>query len=171
MQKKNRSSFAVPLLFGIYLFLLIWIIVFKLSFSLDELYGVRSVNLLPFYYAYAAGERVHLSEIMNNVAIFVPFGIYLCMFRREPRFGAKLLILAGTSLSFELLQYALAIGRTDITDLITNTCGGLLGIAFYHLLAKLLRSRLRTNTVLTVLAALATCAVVGIVALLLFFNR
>ena len=42
----------------------------------------------------------------------------------------KLLIIAGISLLLEITQYILAIGSSDITDLITNTAGGLLGICF-----------------------------------------
>ena len=43
----------------------------------------------------------------------------------------KLLIIAGISLLLEITQYILAIGSSDITDLITNTAGGLLGCLLY----------------------------------------
>ena len=31
------------------------------------------------------------------------------------------------------MQYILAVGRSDITDVLTNTAGGLLGLAVYSL--------------------------------------
>ena len=33
------------------------------------------------------------------------------------------------SLAVEIIQFALAIGVTDITDIITNTLGGFIGLA------------------------------------------
>lgn len=38
------------ILFTIYLFLIIWIILFKLSVSIEQLPHFRSFNLIPFYY-------------------------------------------------------------------------------------------------------------------------
>ena len=40
---------------------------------------------------------------------------------------AKIMMIAGTSFLLETTQYVLAIGRSDITDVLTNTAGGLLG--------------------------------------------
>ena len=36
------------------------------------------------------------------------------------------------SLAAEIVQFVFAIGRTDITDVITNTLGGSLGLALYE---------------------------------------
>lgn len=38
------------ILFTIYIFLVIWIILFKLAISIDQLPQFRSINLIPFYY-------------------------------------------------------------------------------------------------------------------------
>ena len=45
----------------------------------------------------------------------------------KSKFYTKVLVIAGTSLCLEIAQYVLAVGRTDITDLITNTAGGFFG--------------------------------------------
>ena len=121
MKKKEKTSFFVPLLFVIYMVLLVWIIVFKLQFSISELDIVRSINLVPFYYGNEIGVRFHLKEILENVSIFAPLGIYLCMLKHEPKFPIKLIFILGTSFALEVLQYIFAIGRSDITDLLTNT--------------------------------------------------
>ena len=86
MSKKKKTSFLVPLLFAIYMVLLVWIIVFKLQFSISELDTFRSINLIPFYYDNEVGVRFHLTEVLENIAIFAPLGIYLCMLKHEPRF-------------------------------------------------------------------------------------
>ena len=43
----------------------------------------------------------------------------------------RLAIIFTFSLAVEVIQYVFAIGVTDITDVITNTSGGLLGLMLY----------------------------------------
>lgn len=170
MRKREKSNFLVPFLFIIYMVLLVWIILFKLQFSISELDTIRSVNFIPFHYDNEIGIRFHLTEVLENVAIFAPLGIYLCMLKHEPKFTVKLMFIVGTSLALEVFQYILSIGRSDITDLITNTCGGLLGIAIYSILVKLFRSRRRTNKFITIIASIVTVLVIGGLAVLLIVN-
>ena len=99
------------------------------SVSYTHLDTVRSINLIPFYYDKEIGTAFHLKEVLENLLIFVPMGIFLQMLLPKGRFHGKLIIIAGTSLLLEGAQYVLAIGRSDITDLITNFMGGLLGLA------------------------------------------
>ena len=81
-----------------------------------------------------------------------------------------MMFILGTSLALEVLQYIFAIGRSDITDLLTNTCGGILGIVIYLVLAKLFRSRNRANKVIIVIASIVTVLVTGGLAVLLIAN-
>ncbi|KAI4446661.1 hypothetical protein C823_001179 [Eubacterium plexicaudatum ASF492] len=83
MKKSEKRSFLVPFLFVIYMALLVWIILFKLQFSISEIDKIRSINLIPFHYKNEIGMNYHLKEVLENVAIFIPLGIYLCMFRHE----------------------------------------------------------------------------------------
>ena len=92
------------------------------------------------------------------------------MIKPEPKFPVKLMFIVGTSFALEVFQYILSIGRSDITDLITNTCGGLLGIAIYSILVKLFRSRRRTNKFITIIASIVTVLVIGVLAVLLIAN-
>ena len=157
-------------LFLIYLILLVWIILFKLQFSIHDLDMVRSVNFIPFYYDKEIGTEFHLKEVFENLLIFVPMGIYLQMLLPKGRFHGKLAVIAGTSLLLETAQYVLAIGRSDITDLLTNTTGGLLGLALYCIIARLLRNRERADKLFLVLAVIASVIVIGLLALLKFLN-
>ena len=165
---RRKSCQFMLVLFLIYLILLVWIILFKLQFSIHDLDMVRSVNFIRFYYDKEIGTEFHLKEVFENLLIFVPMGIYLQMLLPKGRFHGKLAVIAGTSLLLETAQYVLAIGRSDITDLLTNTTGGLLGLALYCIIARLLRNRERADKLFLVLAVIASVIVIGLLALLLF---
>lgn len=167
---KGKSKRFVPVLFFIYLALLVWIILFKLQFSIHDLDTVRSINLIPFYYDKEIGTAFHLKEVLENLLIFVPMGIYLQMLLPKCRFYGKLIIIAGTSLMLEAAQYVLAIGRSDIIDLLTNTTGGLLGFALYGIVVRLLRNRARADKIFFILAVIVSVVVIGFLALILFLN-
>lgn len=171
MKKKKRAGIncLVPFLFAVYMVLLVWIILFKLQLSIHELDTVRNINLIPFHYENEIGMNFHLKEVLENIGIFIPFGIYLCMLKNEPNFKRKFIFIFSTSLILEIFQYILAVGGTDITDLITNTCGGMIGIGLYWSAAKIFRGKKRADTVITVVAAIVT-VVVGGVSVLLILN-
>ena len=97
-------------------------------------------------------------------------GIYLQMLLVKSKSYLKLLIIAGISLLLEITQYILAIGSSDITDLITNTAGGLLGIALYSIVARLLKSREKADKLFLVIAVIVSTFIIGLLALLLFLN-
>lgn len=168
MKKKEKINYTVPILFLLYLALLIWIILFKLQFSILDLDQVRKINLIPFYYEHEV--TFHATEVLQNVLIFMPFGIYLCLLLPKSRFGRKLLLISVVSLLLEICQYVLAIGRSDITDLITNICGGLFGIILYKAAIRLFRNKKRVDQVIIISAAIVTVIVGGGLLLLIAVN-
>ena len=167
MKKNEKTGLLVPLLFAVYLALLIWIILFKLEFSISVLKTNRSINLIPFYYENEIGMGFHLKEVLENAVIFIPLGIYLCMLKHDFSVKVKFIFILMTSLILEISQYILAVGRTDVTDLITNTCGGMAGVGLYWLSVKVFRNKKRLDFIITVLAAVATIVVIGLLAILL----
>ena len=166
----KKINYLVLFLFIIYMALLVWIILFKLQFSISELDTIRSINLIPFYYDNEMNIAFHLNEVLENVAIFIPFGIYLSMLENTPDFKRKLVLISATSLALEFAQYILAIGRSDITDLLTNISGGVIGICFYWLGLKLFRSKKRTDFIITFVASIVTVLVLGVLFILLAAN-
>ena len=140
MDKTKRNDTLTFLLFIIYGLVLIWIILFKLHFSFAGMDRVRIINLIPFQ-----GSGIGANEIYN-VLFFIPFGIYICMLKSKWSFIKKVIIIFSLSLSFEVIQFIFAIGRTDVTDLLCNTLGGITGIGIYELLSKMLKNR--TNKVM-----------------------
>ena len=159
------------ILFLIYLALLVWIILFKLQFSISDLDKVRSINLIPFHYDKEIGAAFHLTEVLENFLIFVPMGIYLQMILPRTKLYVKFMLIAGTSFLLETMQYILAVGRSDITDVLTNTAGGLLGLAVYSMAARLIGNRIKANRLFSILAGIVSVVVIGLLGLLLFANR
>lgn len=170
MKKREKRGFLVPFLFIVYMVLLVWIILFKLQFSISEIDKIRSINLIPFHYENEIGIKFHLKEVFENAVIFIPLGIYLCMFRHELNVKVKFVLVLVISLLFELFQYILALGRTDVTDLITNTCGGMAGVGLYWLAVKIFHNKERINLIITIFATVVTIVVIGLLAILLILN-
>lgn len=156
-------------LFATYLLALIWLILFKLQFSIPDTSGGRIVNFIPLLGSFGENGTIRFAEIRANILAFIPFGIYICMLETKRSFVKKTFVIAGSALAFEVVQFIFAIGRADITDLLSNTLGGLIGVGIYALLSKALRGR--TNKVLNVIAAIFTVLAVFLVSLLLISHR
>lgn len=149
------------ILFTIYIFLVIWIILFKLAISIDQLPQFRSINLIPFYYPNKTTYQIR--EVLDNLIIFIPFGLYL----KTLNIDSKRTVFLGFLFSFslELSQYIFCIGASDITDLITNTTGALVGVGIYFLLKKIFKDK--TNKIILTLASIVTFLFVSLIMIIL----
>ena len=126
---------ASRVLLGLYLICLLWLTLFKLSYDIGGViadYRTRSLNLIPF----VTFGQTGLSETVSNVVTFVPFGILLGLNVKRASLWRLVVVVLAFSVTVETLQYVLAIGTTDATDVVTNTLGGLIGIALYRLVAR-----------------------------------
>src|SRR5690349_6246270 len=112
-------------LFIIYLVALCWILLLKLSVRFSYM-GNRRANLIRF-----KEPSIITSENILNLVIFVPLGIYAgILFERWPS-SKKVLFFFLLSLLVEGLQYILRLGAFDVTDIITNTSGGVVGLILF----------------------------------------
>ncbi|MDR2736767.1 MAG: VanZ family protein [Gracilibacteraceae bacterium] len=158
MQSQTQKNLTV-VLFAVYILLLTGIILFKLPFYSEKISdGVRVINLAPFQGSFNEDGAVVWPEIVCNVLLFIPFGIYISMLKREWFSMKKVLPILGLSLTFESMQFIFAMGRTDVTDIINNTLGGIIGIGVYALFLMIFRKR--TVKVVNVFAAVLTVCVV-----------
>ncbi len=167
MEKERKLTSVLAM---IYLLVLIWIIVFKMQFSFENLQGIRNINLVPFGESVIINGKIDFDEIIGNVIIFIPLGLYLNMLKKDWKWHKKIGFIAGLSLIFEILQYIFAIGATDITDLITNTLGGIVGLGSYEILNKILGTQSKTNRILNVLGILGSIFVSLFLLLLIVMN-
>ena len=166
--KNNRQRNLTRILFAVYFLILVWILLFKMSFSLDELYKSRSINLIPFMGSVIVNGRIYINEIIDNILVFIPLGIYICMLKEDWSILRKISVGFFISLGIEVLQFILAIGATDITDLLGNTLGGILGIGVFYLFSKLFKNK--TNKIINTLALIATILLVSMISILLLAN-
>jgi len=124
-------------LFAAYLFILLWLVLFKFSYdpvAVIRDYQTRSLNLIPF-------ALTHKGEMIANIVAFIPFGVMLGVNFKRVAFRYKIAVIFAFSLAVEIIQYAAAIGVADITDIIMNTLGGFLGLAVYAALGKHMNDR------------------------------
>lgn len=123
---KSRKCTLYLLIF--YLIALVWIILFKLQFSITELPHLRNINLIPFGDSVITNGTIDTTEIIQNLLAFIPYGLFVHILWEKKSLIKQFLPFFCTSLIFEVIQFIFAIGASDITDIITNTLGGILGI-------------------------------------------
>lgn len=165
-----KSKKLTQILFVVYFIVLSWIILFKMELDISLLckMNLRSVNLIPFAGSLLVNGRVDVSEIILNIVAFIPFGVYISMLNRRQNILIKALLIAGVSLLYEIIQYVFRIGASDITDLLGNTLGGILGILFFALSYKVLENKI--YKVFNTIALTGTILVVCFLGLLSFTN-
>lgn len=166
----NRKLNITKVLLLIYVIILTWIILFKMQFDLEHLPYIRGINLIPFGESVIVNGKIYLSEIINNLIVFIPVGVYIGMIKKENKFLPKLIPIFFLTLFYEIMQFILHIGATDITDLIMNTLGGAIGIVIINGIYKLFKNKERTDKVLNVLACICTIGILSLVSILIIMN-
>ncbi len=124
--------------------MLLWLVLFKFSYNLFAVirdFQTRSLNLIPFAYS-------RNSEMIANLVAFIPFGVMLGVNFKQVAFGYQIAVIFAFSVAVEIIQYCLAIGATDITDIIMNTLGGFLGLAGYVVVSKQTKDRFLDRCIL-----------------------
>ena len=144
--KNEKKSKALLVVFGIYLALLVWCILFKFALRPEEIPHLRGINLIPYAASVVVNGKVQISEIIENMLVFLPFGLY-----PDSEIQNRILLASGLSLFFEVTQYIFAIGASDITDVIDNTLGAVIGILLYLGMKKIWKEK--TGKIITILGA------------------
>lgn len=153
---------ALALLFAVWLVLLVWLVLWKFHAPYLGRDDQRAIKLVPFVPVGDFGASAPY-EVLANLLLFVPLGVYLALLAPSWRWHRIALVAAGASLALEVTEWIIAVGSSDITDVIVNTAGALAGIGLVDLARRRLGTRLpRIATgVLTGLTLLAF-VVIGI---------
>ena len=145
------------------------LILFFLLFKKKSVGSFQTINLIPFrtIIDYLFNEDVIVrsfafSNIMGNIAIFIPLGIYIPLLINKKSIFTNSAIVALISLCVEIVQYILAIGTADVDDIILNTIGGLLGILIFKLVYLIFKDK--SKVVITFLTPIG-----GVIAVILLF--
>lgn len=123
----SRSYFAAPLLFAVFLALILYASLYPFGFAADGPPVVETFRRLTW-------ARASRGDMFNNVLLYAPLGFCLALML-EPRIGRMGGVVAATalgallSLCVEILQASIAPRVPSLTDLSLNTLGTALGAA------------------------------------------
>jgi glycopeptide antibiotics resistance protein len=144
-------------LFCVYAVLLIAVVLFKFPFQYQLTGDGSELNLIPFAGSFA-NPRLGVGEVIENVVIFLPLGLYVSLLKRRWPALMRILTIVATSVAFEAIQFVFAIGRADITDVLGNTLGGAIGMGVYAISRRIFGPK--TNQVLNIVGVVVTVLVV-----------
>lgn len=165
MKDNSRSNKLTNALFIIYLIVLCWILLFKLGVRFSYMEN-RNVNFIPFGDSLGSNGKINTGEIILNVLIFIPLGIYIGILFKRWTWIKHLLSFFLISLMFEGLQFILSIGAFDITDIITNTTGGIIGLIVFEVIEKLFNNSIKAQKFINIIAAIGTALMISLLLLL-----
>jgi glycopeptide antibiotics resistance protein len=170
----KRERIKAVFLYGVficYIILLMKILLFS-RISPLELFNSqrtlsRSINIIPFYsiMQYIAGSSADIKafafgNVVGNIVIFIPLGIYLPLFKNDKRIITNLLLIFIVSLFVEIIQGLFGIGAADVDDIILNCLGGWIGILGYKFILLILRDEKKVHTAISILSAIVGLPVI-----------
>lgn len=147
-KKKKASIDAYYIIFIIYCIGMLWLLFGRKQYqfdgnfeeAFDALVNLRPLKTISAYlYVLENREEAYLRSVaaynlFGNIALFIPYGIFLpYLFKRLRKLWKVLLIGIVTIVSVELLQFLTLRGSCDIDDLILNMIGIFLGYLMYRL--------------------------------------
>lgn len=148
-QQKNT---AFKVVFWFVMFICTWAVISITLFkycSITELfspdrYYTRAVNLNPLNFG--------IRNCVLNIGLFFPVGFLIQMVSRKSRLSVYPVVISfAVSVVIEILQYVFSLGATDVSDVICNTLGGLIGALLYLLFNIVFkRNRVKANEVLLI---------------------
>lgn len=135
---KNKKEFVFykevfNLIFMIYVLCLFQVVTFE-----DPTVNYHSNNLIPFkeILRYSFGSRLFIKNVLGNLVMFVPFGIFSSIYAKLDSKWQALFLVLFASLTVETTQFA--IGRVfDVDDIILNVVGGMVGYFIYYVVSKI----------------------------------
>lgn len=174
MKRKERILDVLLLLgFIFYIIFLLRTILFKYVSPFElfskQRYFSRTLNLVPF------NDILHGNfdklDILGNIMLFIPLGVYLSLSEKHLKLYIQILEMMMLSVVFEIIQFVFAIGASDITDVITNSLGGVIGIVIYYILKLLFKKPIRIKMFITIVSTLMVGVVSVILVGIMIYNR
>ena len=131
------------LCFTAYLGFLLYLVFFAEQFGRADSDRIYRYNLVPFreigrYIRHFRALGIYsVINLAGNVAVFVPFGMWLPILASLARKGYHLVFYTFLfSLMIESVQLLFRVGSFDVDDIFLNTLGGLIGFILYRFLNR-----------------------------------
>jgi glycopeptide antibiotics resistance protein len=133
----GKYRLAVNTLMYVYLSFVLSVTLMPVIASLPHLFDhPYKPMFLELFGDYLASRGDTVRQIVLNVLMMVPFGFLLPLVKPQKLWTCALWTFTF-SLAIELIQPLMLGGRaSDITDLVTNTTGGILGYLLFMLLKR-----------------------------------
>ncbi len=170
MKDDSKTNKLTKVLFVIYLIAVLWILVFKFNAPFSKLGYMRSINLIPFNESLIINGKLDFREIVMNVVIFMPLGIYSGILFRKWTTGKKIFLFFLISLICEIFQFILGVGASDITDILNNTLGGIIGLLIYKGIEKISKNSNKAQKFINIIATIGTTLMISLLAVLVIYN-
>ena len=151
---KSKADKLTLVLLVIYLIAIVWILLFKLGVRFSYMEH-RQVNLIPFKDLILNGKTEYDESIMN-VIIFLPLGIYTGTLFKKWNFSTHMLSFLILTLMIESIQFTFKIGAFDITDVVTNTLGGIIGFMTYKAILRAFFKQSKAHNFINLIAAIGS---------------
>lgn len=127
----------------------------------------RTLSVTPFWsimkYYNSGNLWATALNVLGNVVIFVPFGVYLMLYSKRNTTAKAVVTVFITSLSVEVVQFVLDIGILDVDDITLNVLGGLIGVWTYKILKIIFKEDKQVKQVLNILSLLLILIYFGII--------
>ena len=132
-------------LFGLYCLMMLWLLLLhRLGEPLEAgRYNIRPMETVQRYLwvlrhsANTAQRSYAVANLLGNVGLFVPLGIFLpLLFSKHRRFWCTFFISVFLILLVELVQFFTGLGALDVDDFILNLGGTILGWLLWRFVWK-----------------------------------
>ncbi len=168
--KINSQDIILILIYIVYFLFMAKILLFK-NVPPSEVFGSdreisRTIALVPFdsilKYYNSGNLWASMLNVVGNVVIFIPFGVYLMLYSKKYTGKSAVFIVFITSLLVEVTQFVLDIGIADVDDIILNVIGGLIGVWVYKFLKLIFRDENKVKGALIAIVALIVIIYIGL---------
>lgn len=134
VQKMYRRFMEISLV--IYMLVLFYVTVWC-----REPFSERHMMLVPLweYRLALAGSWFWVSQIVDNIILFIPMGVLYGHFDAKRKWMKALFLGMGLSAFVECMQYLFKAGLCETDDVLNNTIGMMLGYLFWTICERIKR--------------------------------
>lgn len=148
LKKKEKSQILKISMMYFYLCAVLCVTIFPIDFTLDFKWRYHSsvnvtyIHLKPFN-DLIMGYRGAVKQIILNIIMTIPFGFLCCTLKKNSTILGIIIKTFLLSFTIEFIQLIMTIfllhhRSCDVTDLITNVTGGIIGFILYKLIRRIL---------------------------------